>query len=160
MPAAQYKICRRPVFYWRLHSSFNARRALYALPPPFSPRRILEKYLCREVASAAAAFEMRGSAWNGCIGSRRAAFEVWQQAIIKTKLASVETTSVHVLFSAAGCSSCPPTNEEDIDLPDEVRVRPHLAKFEATKSGSSRLADGLVVPCRNVEGVFIIPLFR
>lgn len=38
--------------------------------------RELEAFLCKEVASTAAAFEMRGSVWNGCLGSRRAAFEV------------------------------------------------------------------------------------
>lgn len=39
-------------------------------------RRTLETTLCREVASVAAAFEMRSSRWNGSIGEGRAVFEV------------------------------------------------------------------------------------
>lgn len=38
--------------------------------------RCLETALCKEVASAAAAFEMRGSGWNRGVGSGRAVFEV------------------------------------------------------------------------------------
>lgn len=47
--------------------------------PHLSPRtltRALEETLCREVASVAAAFEMRSSKWNGSVGEGRAVFEV------------------------------------------------------------------------------------
>eukprot|EP00752_Nemacystus_decipiens_P014603 g13004.t1 len=42
--------------------------------------RTLEETLCREVASVAAAFEMRSSKWNGSIGEGRAVFEVSDSA--------------------------------------------------------------------------------
>ncbi|CAM9966550.1 unnamed protein product [Ectocarpus sp. 4 AP-2014] len=38
--------------------------------------RVLEETLCREVASVAAAFEIRSSRWNGTVGEGRAVFEV------------------------------------------------------------------------------------
>eukprot|EP00903_Cladosiphon_okamuranus_P016177 g14928.t1 len=38
--------------------------------------RILEETLCREVASVAAAFEMRSSRWNGSLGEGRSVFEI------------------------------------------------------------------------------------
>lgn len=44
--------------------------------PRLGGGRTLEETLCREVASVAAAFEIKSSRWNGRVGEGRAVFEV------------------------------------------------------------------------------------
>lgn len=72
-----YDTTRHPTDLRYPRPSTSPLAALFLSGPRLWNVRTLEETLCREVASVAAAFEMKSSHWNGSIGEGRAVFEVY-----------------------------------------------------------------------------------